>query len=498
MSQHHLLYLDAEQLTAFAWRSGRLTQEGQFMANAPDQESFGKYLAKNRHGRFSLLVNLAGEDYVSESIPLLWGRDRQRLITRKGLQHFPAPALYSTISLARQKTARKSETLLISALTEARQFQPWLQIIDDSEAALTGIYTTAQLSGKLLDKLGLGTPDCLLLCLFANSIRESYVHNGHTVFSRLITITDSSLSSLASNVVAEAGKLYQYLVSQRQIGRDAALPIYVLAHPQLLAEVEAAATVAPQLSIRGVDNQAAASQLKLETPPKDNCSQQLFLKLLTSATPRQQFAPPVLLRNFRLGQLRRLIWSLSCGLLAVSALSATNNLHEARTLRSETGRLLNEQKSIEHRRQDILDRQPRFEIDHEQLVLITDYYAELRAHRGDPAPALIMLSHALDQLTEIEVAGLNWQLEQLTPVGKAALRQEVLDLDGVVRGEKTGSARRVQAMIEQLSQLLRAASNCTVELSRPLFATSTLTRDAEESGEYIIKQHFSLRISCPK
>ena len=107
----------------------------------------------------------------------------------------------AAISLGYEKTQRKNERVLLSALTNPAHFAPWLQAIDNAEARLAGIYTVAQLGGQLLKKIGQSAGRCLLLTLQDQSIRESYLVNGHAHFSRMAPLTDSRARSRCCTAV---------------------------------------------------------------------------------------------------------------------------------------------------------------------------------------------------------------------------------------------------------------------------------------------------------
>ncbi|HXE40595.1 MAG TPA: hypothetical protein VN639_19190, partial [Azonexus sp.] len=229
MNARRLLYLNTHRLTAYAWRHGRLLAEGVFENGDEGLAQFAAYLANHRRSHFSLLANIAEEGHVLETIPFLQGRDRQALITRRIGQHFLGTHLATAFSLGFEKVRRKNEKVLFSALTNPAHIEPWLQRINDAEAPLAGLYTVAQLGGQLLKQLGQSASRCLLLSTQDHSIRESFLVDGQTIFSRMAPVTDSSIAGIASGLAAEAGKLHQYLVGQRLVGRDEALPVFIVA-----------------------------------------------------------------------------------------------------------------------------------------------------------------------------------------------------------------------------------------------------------------------------
>lgn len=501
MTTCHLLFLEAGRLSAFVRQRGKLETAGVFSANAAGNEQFANYLAERRQGRFYLLTNLADEAYASESIPPLSGGDRRTLIARKARQHFPEPALNCVYSLGREKTGRRNENLLISALTAPEQLQPWLQLIKDAQAALIGIYSTAQLGGPLLGKVGQAAPHCLLLCQFGHSLRESYLNEGCTVFSRLIAIGDTSAPAIANDFVTEASRLHQYLIGQRRIGREARLPIFILAHPQAVAEIEKSCAAAGNLDFRIIDKHLAARRLKLEAQPEDSCCTSLFLQLLANQQPREQFAGPALRLDYRLAQSRRLLGYLGFGMLSLSGLSTAHTLHQAQALREASWQMGHDQQLLQQRYQAIVGGFPKLDLDPGSVRQLIERHDELAAQRNQLAPGLFMLGSILDQVSEIELDNLDWRVENIAPGAQASVVQEAITLNGHLPGENAGAARRqALASLEHFNKLLRSTSNCTAEIAKPLLTTPSPGNDenALEEAESLVTQHFSLRITCPK
>lgn len=499
MSSKHLLFLEAGRLSAYVRKKGRLEGEGTFAASPEERNNFAQYLSGRRQGRFYLLANLAEEAYASESIPLLWGRERRMLIARKARQHFPEPALICVESAGREKTTRRNENLLIAALTAPEQLQPWLAALKDAEAALGGIFSPAQFSGRLLERLGHKAPQCLLLCLFGRSLRETYLSNGQAVFSRLIAIDDTSPPALANCFVTEATRLHQYLSGQRRIGRETRLPIFILVHPSAIKEVERVSATAADLDLRIIDSHLAARRLKLEPLPKDSCCVPLFLHLLDNRQAREQFAVPALRLDFRLAQGRRLIWCSAFCLLAASGLGTAHTLHQTRLLGEASERMAEEEQRMRKRHQDIIASFPKTDTAYESIRYLMERYDELAKRRNELPSRLFLLGRVLDKIDDIELDNLDWRIEKIAPGARTSLPQESISLNGHRQGENPEVLRRqVQANLEQFSDLLRSTSACTAEIARPLLMTDFTDDSAPQSGDAgtFVRQHFSLRITC--
>jgi hypothetical protein len=465
-----LLYLDTHRLSAHVWRHGKLQPEGLFDNSEEGLARFAEYLAAHRHSHYSLLANVAEEGHVLETIPFLRGSDRQALITRKIGQHFLGTPLAAAFSLGYEKGRRKNEKLLISALTNTAHFEPWLQRINAAGAPLAGVYTVAQLGGLLLKKLGLANARCLLLTWQDHSIRESYLVNGQTIFSRMAPITDSSIAGVASRFTAEAAKLHQYLIGQRLIGRDETLPVFIVAYPPAIPAIENACPDHGHLAFSIIDSHVAASKLGLHTPPEDSSSDFLYLHLLTTAPPRQQFADETYRHDFRLSQIRHGI--VAAGLIALfgSLLFSAKQSHDAHALRQEVHILKAGERDLDLRYQEISATFPQLGVDNDTLRRVTTRHAELSRQQHQPGTAYLAVSHALDRMPDVILEGIDWKIGRQGTSTAAGIEgsEEITTVRGTIGHAPGASTRQILASFEQFADLLRKDQAFVVNvLQRP-------------------------------
>ena len=406
MISRRLLYLDPHRLSAYAWQGGQLAPEGSFEPGEAGWRAFAAYLEAHRGSRFVLLADVADEGYALETVPFLRGHDRQALIQRKLSQHFLGTPLAAATSLGHEKMLRKNEKLLLSALTHPGQFAPWLSRIGEAEIVLAGIYSVAQLGGQLLGKLNLDSSRCLLLSVQGQAIRESFLINGTVHFSRLAPLNDRPP---AAAFAAEAGKLHQYLIGQRLLGRDDPLITYLVAHPAALPAIEEACPEAPPLGFRLIDSHLAADKLGLHALPADNNSERLFLHLLATAPPRWQYAGEDHRHYYRLSQIRRSL--VASGLIALLAglLFAAAETYTTRALQNETAALRRNEAELDRQHREALAAFPALAIELETLRQLTDRYEQLVRQQRQPGPALQLLGSALDHNPEITLESIDWK-----------------------------------------------------------------------------------------
>lgn len=473
MTARRLLYLDSHILSAYAWQGGTLVAEGSFSASPGDLARFSAYLQAYGRGAFQLLVNVGDEGHQLEVIPHLQGRDRRALIARKLGQVFFGTSLSTAISLGYEKTKRKNERLLLSALTNPARIEPWLDCLATAEVPLAGIYTLAQMGGQLLRRLHKLPERCLLLTMQDSSIRESYVVQGETLFSRRAPLADGSIAGIAATFAAEAAKLHQYLVGQRQIGRNDRLPTFVLAHPATVEAVQAACIGTGNLSYTVLDSHAAAARIGLRTAPQDSRSESLFLHLLAIAPPRQQFAGEDRRHHYRLLRIRQALLSTASVALLAALLFTAKQVYDSHGLRLDAADLRAQEQELSRRYGQIAATFPKLAVDNDALRQITDRFADLQRLRGEPGDAYRLVSRALTASPAIELDSIDWQIADAAGNGNAGLpspvsARELMVVRGSIRLGQEATPRQFLSIFDAFVHSLRANPGVDVEmLQRP-------------------------------
>lgn len=505
MISRRLLYLNTHRLTAYAWASGVLTQEAVFEMRDEDHLLFTEYLRVNRNSHFQMLANVGEEGYLVETIPFLRGGDRQTLITRKIGQHFLGTPLASAVSLGFEKNQRKNEKLLLSALTNPTHFAPWLKCIAEADAPLAGIYTIAQLGGVLLQKMRQPATRCMLLTLQDHSIRETYLVKGQPQFSRMAPLPDSSIAGIASAFAAEAAKLLQYLISQRQIGRNDALPVYVLAHPQAAAAIRNACHDTGNLIFDILDSHQQARQIGLKTLPEDSRNDLLFLHLLATSPPRQQFASEDHRHDYRISQIRYGLIALGAIALLGGALFAAREYYETYGLQQEIRELTAKESDLNWRYREISATFPQIGIDNETLRRLTTRHGELLKQQQLPDAAFRLIAKALDQSPAIQLEALDWRLGEAIGPATTGNRNiivlnggdEIITVRGIVRLEAGATPRQILATLEQFMQFLRVDRNNEVKVLLQPFdiESSQALRGGDKDDESTQPRQFTLQVA---
>jgi hypothetical protein len=411
MSQRRPLYLEASQLIASHWSGGTLHEESRFTPDDAGIDAFAHYVAKHRRGsNFYLMADIAEEGFLIESLPYTQGADRQALLSRKLGQYFFGSPLATAVSYGREKTGRRDERFLFTALTRPQLFDPWLAALRAAEAQLAGVYSLPLLGNALLAKLSAPQARCLLVSITQAGIRQSYFENGQIKFSRLTPMAATGAREIAAGCAAEAEKIYQYLLGQRLLSRGTPLPVIALVHPaQMGAFIEQCKNTEDlQVDIR--DLHAACKACGLKTLPPDSRSEALFLHLMAQSPPRDQFAPPEERRFFRLWRIRSGLLKAGAAALFSCLLYVGHQMVQTFDLSSATAVLKQDTENDQQKYAAIQKTFPPMPASTDSLRAVINRFEELEKRSVTPAPLYLAISRALGATPRVDLERIQWQL----------------------------------------------------------------------------------------
>jgi hypothetical protein len=473
MTQRHLLYLSAQQLSAFPWKGGRLGVQTSFPATTEGLAAFHEYLQSRQDHLFYLLLNIADEGFQFETIPFLQGRDREVVLKRKLGQYFFATNLSLALRLGFDKGRRKDERLLLAGFTNAQAISPWISVLQSLDVVLAGIYSQALLGSRLLKKLKVADGPCLLLTLQDHSLRQSFYDEGELHFSRLSPLHDSSIGGISQALATEAAKMHQYLVSQRQIARGQPLKALALVHPQAAKSVAAASAGNPAIELQVLTTDEAARAIGLNAGLADSRSEVLFLHLLATQPPPQQFADRELRHNYRIWQLKKALSSGGLLVLLACLLFAGKHFYDASRLQEQTAQIQAEAAQASQRYNDVARTFPPLPLDNETLRQVINRYQTLEQQSGTPLDLYRALSRGLEAAPQVDVDAIAWQRGALPGTPVAAGNNLPGDESALVKGAiPTGpqtNPRQVLALFERFLTALRRDPQLQVTVQQQPF-----------------------------
>jgi hypothetical protein len=404
-----VLCATATQLVAGLWHADKLQRSEVFANSEEGHTAFAAFLSEYPSTHVYLLANSVEEDYRLESLPHSAGRSKKELINRK-LNQFYRDLNYRTAHfIMSAKDKRKDDKFLFIALNNDEFLQGWMEVIQNNEAQLVGVYLLPMLSRLLIQQFKLGAPHILLCEMLSSGLRQTYFHNGRLRMSRLIPNVPADEKQLNYFYMVETQKTRLYLMSKRLISRDITLNLQLVSLDNSSEHIKQSFAHEPGIDCSIVPLMQYAHSLNLTKESLSIMPELLHMQLLASGHLVDNLAPDALTKQFKLSKLRRVIKAIaivtaSLGMLIsawyfVLGFQHQNNFQEAK----QATRL------AQLKYNEVAKSFPQTDISAQDLKTAVTLDNTLSGFPKSPRRMMVTISHALEASSSITLNALNWQ-----------------------------------------------------------------------------------------
>lgn len=487
-----LLFLSAGHLHAQSMAGGKITTQHEFPDSPDGQESFAEFLKTARHPAY-LIVDLIEEDFRQETVPHLIGGSRKALLGRKFDQFYRGTPFHQAALLQRQKTGRRDDDMLFSALTNPSLIKPWLDILLAQQTPLAGIYSVPQVSAPLVKD---HSSSHLLLISWEKSagLRQTYFSEHRLQISRLTPVNNNI--AFQDAVIKELARTYQYLKSLSLLPSGQTLDVRLMGHGRDLIELQSNLPKSADMRYDFVELADVAKQLKIDCSFTDSDATQIFLHQLVARPPKTHYANTTHTRYFTLWQLKHALNLASGTLLFGVMLWGAANFWQGGSDASEAASLKEQAQRILKETQKITSAFPNTYAPAADMKAGVSAMRKLKQYSFAPSDILYPISAALDRQPQIELDHLAWQMSAAEPVAPNTLADvpaQVITLKGHLSGF-AHDYRAALNYLERFQQDLSAQGYQVTVLTRPLDVSpgGSIT-DQRMAGEQTLD--FSLKLS---
>lgn len=510
MSAKLVVYFTAGDHYVYSLSRGALALEAEFSADDAGLVGFREYLRGRRGALFSVLADLAGEDFHEDQIPYLRGGDRDAVIQRRLAQRYRETRLAAGLSLGYVTGERRNERLLLASFSNAQQFVPWLDALSEAGARLAGVYSVPLLAPALAARLGARRGPCLVVTANRAGLRQCFVDDGKLRFARLERTLDMQPEALADFVRSETARLAQYLGTLRALPREGPpVQVIVVAPPGQRPAFERLLVSDARLAFHSVSMEEAVRAVGVKGAPAGTAAEQLYLHLTLRRPPKEQFARREERRSFFIWQLQRGI--VAAGAIGFAACVLYAGAKWLDILGAHTQTSLQERAAhdAEQHYERVTSTFPVTQTTTENLKATVVEFGKIARRSASPEAALVYLSKAMDRFPQIELDSLVWSIERgsvksvaVAAVGAAVAADagaapppaasgqfsQVLRISGQVNATQRSDYRAITAEVQRFAAALRADPSYRIVHTRLPFDISsegTLTGDIgqSENGE---------------
>jgi hypothetical protein len=231
-AQNRALVLLITETTAqlLLWQEQRLRELGVFGSSAGEQELFVDLLRLYPKHPVIIVTDLIDENFRHDTIVHVGGSDREALLKRKLDFAFRNTRYRIGIVTGRQSEGRRDDRVLFSALTKPERIDVWARRLLQERMAVQAVTSIAHLLNRWLPIARLEQEEYLLVSQLDrnNNLRQTFVHRGRVLFSRLASLTVVPERRLAMEILQECIQLRQYLERIQFLRYESHLRILVL------------------------------------------------------------------------------------------------------------------------------------------------------------------------------------------------------------------------------------------------------------------------------
>jgi len=492
MGQSLILFLSANRLLAQHMEGSKILLQQDFTDTADGRENFASFLQKVKCPTY-LLTDLIEEDFRHEIVPHLTGSSRTALLKRKFDQFYRGTTFHQATLLQRQKTGRRDDSILFSALTNPSIITPWLNILQSQQTPLAGIYSVPQISPPLIKN---HPSDYLLLISWErfSGLRQTYFSEHRLQISRLTPVhTDMTFHDA---VVNELARTFKYLKSLSLLPSGQTLDVVILCHANDRNELQNKLPEDPDVHYDFADIEKVGSQFKINYRFTDSDASQIFLYQLATHPPQTHYANAAHTHYFSLWKLRRFLNQASRILIIGMILWGAGTFWQSRSDATEAASLKGQALLTLDEAQKIIRAFPSTYAPAADMKAGVTIKHKLDQFAPQPQDILAPVSAALDRYTQIELDDLSWKMDATEPVESNTLA-DVPALSITIKGRLANFANDYRAALNYLEgfqQDLATQGYKVKVLTKPLdVSPSGNITDQREARKNTLD--FSLKIS---
>lgn len=400
------LFLSAQKAAVYHWRKGDLGSSFLFDANVQGREYFARYLREAPGIPMYVLVDVFEEEFRVETIPHVFGGDREAIVTRKRARLFRDTPYFQYKVQGREAEGRRDDRVLMSAITNPGLVDPWLQLLDDHKVPVACVTSVPLFSTALLKLLPEAGNNTLLISLHSISgLRQTFIQNGQFKISRLVQMPRYGTASYWPYIREEVDKIRRYLNSLRLATPDDPVDTCFLFTGELLEEAQRASrdTHSHVLDLNDV-LQRAGSARRVAAPFAD----QLFVHQLLRQRPGNAYATPRNLRYATMRSVRHGLVAASIALLAAGVGWGGLEFIEAMDLKQRSDAAVRKTQFYSARYDMARERLPKTPVESRDIQLAVELVDTLRQYKTSPREMLQLLGGTLAQHPQVQLDTLEW------------------------------------------------------------------------------------------
>ena len=477
ISNRRILFLSTHKAAIYHWQKGKLGSSFLFDVNEDGVLNFERYLREYPNIPVFILVDMFEEEYRRETVPHVFGPDRQAILERRKARLFrDTPYFYSSVQ-GREEGGRRDDRVFLSAITNPDAVKIWVDVLDKYKVPMAGINSLPIFTGSILNTFPNPSDQMLIVSIQSISgLRQTYFQDREFRISRLVQLPRYGTISYAPDISEEVEKIRRYLMSLRLISDDKPLDIYFLLTGELLGEVRRLYEDSAMIRYHVVDVNTLMENSGLKRRVSAPFSDQFYVNEFLKKPPRNFYASK---RERRYSTMRKMRYSMlaaSILLILTGVVISGINFVDGLTMKQDSLAAQKKAKFYADRYQMAREHLPKTPVEAPELKVAVDIVSELKKFRTSPIKIVKAISDGLNRYPELILDKVDWMANVDPNFGSGGTRTDTVPvmnaninttaqlpggdyyqiavLDGHINGFK-GDYRKAIATINAFTETIR-------------------------------------------
>jgi hypothetical protein len=509
------LFISADKMSVYHWDKGRLGSSYLFDIDAAGHDNFERYLKESNNIPITILVDVIEEEFRQDTIPHVFGSDRQALIERKKSRLFRDVNYISVQSQGREEEGRRDDRLMFIALTNDEIVKPWVELLDKYKVPLRGLLSVPTLLQSYIKTLPDISDHALIVTMQSISgLRQTFFQKKELKMSRLSKLPRYGTASYTPRINSEVERIQRYLNSLRLIPNDTSLDVYVFADKTTLDELEKEKITSPMVRRHYYDVDKLFESSQAGTSQAIPFCDRLLIHHLLGTQVKNCYASSHEMRYMKMRNIRYAMNIASVSLLFFGLIYSSLNFMGGLTYKHESESSKSKAAFYQARYDLARERLPRTPVEPAQIKVAVDAVNTLEEYKSTPYEMLSFIGKGLEKFPDIKLDNLDWSfsidpnkgtvassgvntsvnvpVDSLNTDNKAKYYQ-ISNLEAHIE-PFNGNYREAIAVVNEFAETLRSFDS-TYAVSIESFpldisSTATLQGNAKSSGKRAL---FSLR-----
>jgi len=406
-----VFFITDDRMSATLWQGTELIAKYEFTQDDESLSLFRDYLEESRNIETYIIVDVLEEEVTLTTIPHVAPHERKFLIDRAKTRLFRSATFCSANIIGRENNSRRDDRLLVTGLTSDRLLLRWLDIINEKNVLLRGVYSLPQMSGNVLKLLGKSKGLTFLVSRQSRDfIRQSIFKDGKLFYSRNIP---SSQNFDIQTITDDLEKTKKYLQNQKLLNVDDRINVVVLASDRFYQQLSGLDELLPDMDLVYVKHDSLKSSLGIKSEFVI-AGREIFSMLLMKSAPKNHYGREEDLSQYNKKNRTEKYNYLSIAVAIVFAMMSVKLYLDANVLDQNLKGLDDQIKTLKQQNNKLEKSIDRLPVKAKKMKVFVENMEDIdTAHKKGIESSLVTISQVFNAYSTITLHHVNWSINEL-------------------------------------------------------------------------------------